>query len=126
VRVFDDDAIEAQRLAARTEVVEAQLWAVEHPADLLDIVTNATTGADALSRLTEAPLQFTEFQAHHILDVPFRRLTRENVAWLRESLERLRRGYMTPMPATGPPLIWGAATGPAPADPPDVAQQDGA
>jgi DNA gyrase/topoisomerase IV subunit A len=124
LRVPDDNAIEAQRIAARTEVVEAQVWAAEHPDDLLDIVTSAATGADALRRLTEGPNRFTEFQAQFILDTPFRRLTRENVAQLREGLERLRRGDMTPMPAAGPPLIWGAATGPTSTNP-DAPQEQG-
>ena len=92
---MSDDAIDAQRLAARTAVVEAQLWAAENAAALLAIVTSAATGAEALKRLTESPYHFTEFQAHQILDVPFRWLTRENVAPLREGLERLRRGDMT-------------------------------
>jgi len=95
VRVSDDDATEAQLLAVRTQVVEAQLWAAEHPEELLAIVTGAETGAQALKRLTDAPYGFTEFQAHHILDTLFRRLTRENVALLRDGLERLRRGDVT-------------------------------
>jgi DNA gyrase/topoisomerase IV subunit A len=95
VRVSNDDAMEAQRLAVRTQVVEAQLWAAEHPDELLAIVTSAETGAEALKHLTDAPYAFTEFQAQHILDTLFRRLTRENVAVLRDGLERLRRGDMT-------------------------------
>jgi len=101
VRVASDDgAIEAERLATRTAVVEAQLWAVEHSPELLAIVTTGPTGADALRRLTRPPYEFTEFQAHHMLDLMFRRLSPENVALLRDELERLRRGDMTT------PTVW--------------------
>ena len=88
----DDRDIELQRIAARLEVVEALLWASEHAQELLAIVSSSATGPDVMKRLGQSPYSFTEFQAHHILDIPLRRLTQQNVALLRGEVERLRRG----------------------------------
>jgi hypothetical protein len=53
VYVAEEDEIEPQMLEARTSVVGAQLWAAEHAAELLSIVTNAAaTSADTLRLLT--------------------------------------------------------------------------
>ena len=91
----NDDDMESGRIAARLEVVDALLWACEHASELLTIVTSETTGTDAIRRLTEPPFAFTEFQAHHMLDLPFRRLSRQNVGLLRDEAARLRRGEST-------------------------------
>ena len=88
----DERDIEVRRIAARREVVEALLWASEHAQELLAIVSSEATGADAIRRLGQSPYNFTDFQAHHTLDIPFRRLSPQNVALLRGEAERLRRG----------------------------------
>jgi DNA gyrase/topoisomerase IV subunit A len=90
------DDHDAGRIAARLAVVDALLWAAEHADELLAIVTSEPTGADAMRRLTSAPYAFTEFQAHHILDLQFRRLSPQNVGLLRAEAERLRHGDITP------------------------------
>ena len=92
----EDSDYEANRIATRLAVVDALLWASEHPDDVLAIVTGEPTGADALQRLTAPPYNFTTFQAHHILDLQFRRLSPQNVNLLRDEAERLRHGDTTP------------------------------
>ena len=88
----DQPDIELQRLAARLDVCEALLWASEHPQEILAIVTGEATGTDAIRQLGRSPYNFTEFQAHCILDIPLRRLSPQNVRLLRDEVERLRSG----------------------------------
>ena len=72
------------RARARLEVVDAVLWAAEHGAELAAIVAASADRKAARQALTAPPYGFTEFQAEHILDVPFAWLSQLGVANLRD------------------------------------------
>jgi len=70
-------------------VVEALLWAVEHPHDLVELLVSTRTRTEARVALQRQGL--TEFQAEHVLDMSIARLIQQNVADLSSELDALRR-----------------------------------
>ena len=92
---MDEDDRTGERIAARLEVVEAILWASENAAEVLSIASQATTRAEALRSLTSPPYSWTEFQAHHMLDMTFARLSQVAVEAMRQERNRLLRGEDT-------------------------------
>jgi hypothetical protein len=84
----NDDEIERRRRQARLEVVDALLWGAEHAREIVDLTSSALSSDECVARLTSSPYALTEFQAHHVLDIPFRRLAREYVeSWEEESAQ---------------------------------------
>lgn len=89
---IDDQQRLQERNAVRRGVVQAVLWATTHGPDLARIVSAAPTRRDALEELMRPPHDWTEHQAHHVLDITFGRLSQVGVAALREELEQLHGG----------------------------------
>ena len=85
----------AARVKARLEIIDALIWATDHADEVVSIVQSTASSSEAMRRLTEPPQSFSEFAAHHILDMSFRALSRQNVALLMEERDRLRRGEDT-------------------------------
>ena len=91
----DEEELVRARTAARREVVRAVLWAAEHGEELAVIASAAPTRHDAVGALTRPPHGWSDFQAQHILDTTFGRLSQLGVADLRDELEQLDRGEDT-------------------------------
>ena len=92
---MDEPELLRGRIAARLEIVDALLWAVSNSAQLLDLVKASASGHDALDVLTGPEIGLSEFAAHHVLDLTFRRLSAENVRLLYDERDRLLRGEDT-------------------------------
>jgi DNA gyrase/topoisomerase IV subunit A len=92
------------RVEARLQIVDALLWASEHPEVLIALVRAQETVRASIERLTQPPYDFTEAQAHHLLDLPMRQLSPDCVALLREEEQRLRASVYQP-PVVSPPII---------------------
>jgi DNA gyrase/topoisomerase IV subunit A len=91
----DEDKLRTQRISDRREIVEAVLWALTHGRELVDIVSSCSDRRTAVDVLMSPPHNWASYQAHHMLDVTFGRLTDLGVDELRNELERLNRGEDT-------------------------------
>jgi len=106
-----EESAAEHKKAHRLAVLEAVLWGMEHPAELLAIVRESDSDEDAIQRLVALPYQMTEFEAQHVLDLQFRSLAASRVELLRDEVEIRRRGEEPP---TGAPTFM---SGPQRADP---------
>ena len=71
---IDNGAV--RRAESRLEIVTGLVLALDRRRDVDSAVEEAEDRADALRRLTGAPLEFTVAQAHSILDTTLGRRTR--------------------------------------------------
>ena len=90
------------RIAARLEVVEALLWGHDHAYEVLSLVASLESARDGVAALTSPPFALSEFAAHHVLDMQFRRLDRQSRKALEDERERLLRGEDPAQPPTLP------------------------
>lgn len=97
--VDEDEQHLRARAAVRRQVVEAVLWAATHGEELARIASAAPTRRDALGELTGPPYRWSEFQAHHMLDLTFGRLSKVDVSELQDELDQLDSGGGTSNPA---------------------------
>ena len=89
---MDDDELERQRAHHRLPVRDALLWGAEQARELVELTASEESSDECIDRLMAAPYALTEFQAQHVLDMQFRRLTHAQVkAWQQEAAD-LRRG----------------------------------
>jgi DNA gyrase/topoisomerase IV subunit A len=96
---WEDRQLTASQIEARLAIVEALIWASEHPHDVVDVVTDSPTQEEALRRFMGAPYMLSETHAHHVLETPLRRFSPENVAALHDEADRFRR-RLESLPAT--------------------------
>lgn len=93
---MDEDAeMLASKIEKRRAVVTAVLWAATHPKEMAEIASTSATRDDAVRTLSSAPYAWSEFEADHMLNLPFARVTHEAVERITNELDRLNRGEFT-------------------------------
>ena len=78
--------------------MDALLWGHDHANEVLNLVASSESARDAITALTSPPFALSEFAAHHVLDMQFRRLDRQSRKGLEDERERLLRGEDTARP----------------------------
>lgn len=76
-------------LAARKDIVDGLMIAIERIDEINAVVQSASDRPAAVALLTQAPLSFSEMQAHHVLDMPVSRQTGEARLGLVHESDRL-------------------------------------
>jgi DNA gyrase/topoisomerase IV subunit A len=83
------DILELQA-AVRAHILDGYIAAFDRQAEISRMVWSCETSAEAVTRLTGEPFDFSEVQAHHILDRPLRWQTKEQLRALVAEREALR------------------------------------
>jgi DNA gyrase/topoisomerase IV subunit A len=81
--------VRAGQIAARLHILDGFNSAFNRREEIGQLVWNCESPQEALSRLMSEPFEYSETQAHHILDQPLRGLTKERLRDLEAKRESL-------------------------------------
>ncbi len=90
------DELASHEVAAHwVERLQAQLDGWRKRQLLAGVIVASSTRREAIERLTAPPLELSEVEATHVLDLPLGRLTEQGEQELNEDLERVRAHLQT-------------------------------